>query len=187
MPSAPARFGWGLDGETTTITEGRVTHYFRRWFNVNDPALLTGLVFQLQRDDGAVVYLNGEEIFRSNLPAGVIGHDTAPLTALTAAGPRRPAAGERALSGGAIGAGAGAATSAITGGSLPGSSGDQDPDVVEHRLHALSDRLGGYRPRVLGEHRGAEREAQRCEAQAEAERGLAVPRGEGGRARGADA
>ena len=32
-PVGTARFGWGLDGEVTTLTEGRVTHYFRRWFS----------------------------------------------------------------------------------------------------------------------------------------------------------
>ncbi len=67
-----ARFGWGLDGENTTLTEGRITQYFRRWFNVADPSLLTELVFGLVRDDGAVVYLNGREVFRQNMPAGTV-------------------------------------------------------------------------------------------------------------------
>lgn len=75
-PSAPARFGWGLDGELTTLTEGRITHYFRRWFQVEDAALLTELIFQLSRDDGAVVYLNGREVFRSNMPAGLVDATT---------------------------------------------------------------------------------------------------------------
>ena len=71
-PSGLARFGWGFDGEITPLTEGRVTHYFRRWFNVPNPAAFTELVFQLARDDGAVVYLNGAEIFRSNMPGGTV-------------------------------------------------------------------------------------------------------------------
>jgi hypothetical protein len=77
-PAASARFGWGLDGERTVLTEGRITHYFRRWFNLTNPAVLSELVFDLQRDDGAVVYLNGREVFRSNMPAG-------PVTAATLA------------------------------------------------------------------------------------------------------
>jgi hypothetical protein len=71
-PVAPARFGFGLDGEATLLTAGRVSYYFRRWIYVANPFLLTELIFQLQRDDGAVVYLNGVEIYRSNMPAGTI-------------------------------------------------------------------------------------------------------------------
>ncbi len=75
-PAAPARFGFGLDGEATLLTEGRVSFYFRRWFNVANPFVLTELLFQLQRDDGAAVYLNGVEIYRSNMPAGAISSGT---------------------------------------------------------------------------------------------------------------
>jgi hypothetical protein len=75
-PTGLARFGWGWDGERTLLTEGRITHYFRRWFNVANPALLNELVFQLARDDGAVVYLNGREVFRSNMPSGTITAST---------------------------------------------------------------------------------------------------------------
>jgi hypothetical protein len=77
-PLGQARFGWGWDGERTEITSGRITHYFRNTFVVTNPALYTELVFQLVRDDGAVVYLNGREIFRSNMPEG-------PVTATTLA------------------------------------------------------------------------------------------------------
>ena len=76
-PAGNTRFGWGLDGELTLLTN-RVAHYFRRAINVVNPAAYTQLVFQLARDDGAVVYLNGVEIFRSNMPPG-------PVTAATLA------------------------------------------------------------------------------------------------------
>jgi hypothetical protein len=33
---------------------------------------VTGLTVSVQRGDGAVVYLNGVEVFRSNMPAGAI-------------------------------------------------------------------------------------------------------------------
>ncbi len=75
-PAGVARFGWGLDGESTPLTSGRVTHYFRRWFTVTNPAAFTELIVQLLRDDGAVVYLNGRELYRSNLPAGAITEST---------------------------------------------------------------------------------------------------------------
>ena len=49
-----------------------ITTYFRHSFNVADPAAFTGLKLRLLRDDGAVVYLNGVEIARSNMPTGDI-------------------------------------------------------------------------------------------------------------------
>lgn len=75
-PSGNARFGWGLDGEMTPLTPTRTTHYFRRWFNLANPSLLSELNLALVRDDGAVVYLNGVEIFRSNMPTGPVGPTT---------------------------------------------------------------------------------------------------------------
>ncbi len=75
-PLGNAKFGWGLDGEATTLPSGR-THYFRRAFTIANPALLDSLIVQVQRDDGAVVYLNGVELFRSNMPGGVVANSTA--------------------------------------------------------------------------------------------------------------
>jgi hypothetical protein len=94
-PSARARFGFGLDGEATPLTAGRVTWYFRRWVNVNNPAVLGELACQLVRDDGAVVYLNGAEIFRSNMPSGPVTAST--LAASTAETPDETTFFETAL------------------------------------------------------------------------------------------
>ncbi|HUR44876.1 MAG TPA: Ig-like domain-containing protein, partial [Candidatus Saccharimonadales bacterium] len=41
-------------------------YYFRHHFNVADPSTYNNLLLNVLRDDGAVVYLNGTEIFRSN-------------------------------------------------------------------------------------------------------------------------
>ena len=60
-------------GETTAIPATGVTQYFAQDFNV---ASLTGigtLLLQFRADDGAVVYLNGNEIARSNMPFGPPG------------------------------------------------------------------------------------------------------------------
>ena len=75
-PEGPARLGFGLDGEVTTLTAGRSAYYFRNWFTVTNPALLDRLILQLQRDDGAVVYINGTEVLRHNMPGGNIGYTT---------------------------------------------------------------------------------------------------------------
>jgi hypothetical protein len=77
-PSGPARLGWGFDGELTLLTEGRITHYFRRAFMLTNGGALDSLTFSAMRDDGVVVYLNGREVFRANMPAG-------PVTAATLA------------------------------------------------------------------------------------------------------
>ena len=53
-----------------------ITTYFRQEFTVDDPSEYTDLVLSLIRDDGAVVYLNGQEVFRSNMPEGTITHLT---------------------------------------------------------------------------------------------------------------
>jgi hypothetical protein len=53
-----------------------VTTYFRNTFNVADPSQFESLQVRLQRDDGAVVYLNGQEVVRSNMPGGTIRSDT---------------------------------------------------------------------------------------------------------------
>ena len=80
--SAAARFGYGLDGEFTRISNNIVTHYFRKWFTVTNGALFTELLFRLQRDDGAVIHLNGQEIYRSNMPTGAV--NSASLASTTA-------------------------------------------------------------------------------------------------------
>jgi beta-glucanase (GH16 family) len=77
-----AELGYGDGDEATTIGFGAepsakaVTAYFRRRFAVSDAAGITGLSLWLLRDDGAVVYLNGTEVLRSNLPSGAVGAST---------------------------------------------------------------------------------------------------------------
>ncbi len=66
----------------TTVPNGASiqTYYFRHTFEVDDASLVQALDLELERDDGAVVYLNGQEVFRSNLPEGVIDASTRALS-----------------------------------------------------------------------------------------------------------
>ena len=83
--SGPARLGFGADGEVTTLLgQPRVTYYFRKQFVV--PAGFTGtnVMVKLSRDDGAVVYLNGREIVRDNMPAGAVLYGTRPSATVSA-------------------------------------------------------------------------------------------------------
>ena len=83
-----AEMGYGDGDERTTVSFGPdpihryVTTYFRRTFEVQDPSLFRELSLELKRDDGAVVYLNGVEVFRSNMPAGTIGFQTLAASSL---------------------------------------------------------------------------------------------------------
>jgi hypothetical protein len=78
----PAQLGYGDGDEATIVGFGgdfankHITTYFRHEFQVGDLTGITGLTLRLLRDDGAVVYLNGQEVARSNLPPGAIGHQT---------------------------------------------------------------------------------------------------------------
>ena len=46
------------------------------------PAFISSLSARLLRDDGAAVYLNGTEVWRDNLPAGVISNATPASTSI---------------------------------------------------------------------------------------------------------
>lgn len=77
----PAELGFNEGDERTRIDGGPEddryrTIYFRRQFDVGDPTALEGIRIRLRRDDGAVVHLNGAEVFRSNMPEGDISHST---------------------------------------------------------------------------------------------------------------
>lgn len=89
--SGPAPLGYGDGDEATVVGFGPssgakyATTYFRRAFNLNNAGSFTGLTLRLQRDDGAVVYLNGNEVFRSNLPAGAVSYSTLASTVVSGA------------------------------------------------------------------------------------------------------
>lgn len=78
----PAQLGYGDGDEATIVGYGPnssakyITTYFRRSFMVSNAAAFQSLVVRLLRDDGAVVYLNGTEVFRSGMPEGAIGYST---------------------------------------------------------------------------------------------------------------
>jgi glucose/arabinose dehydrogenase len=82
--SGRARLGYGGNGEVTLVSFGgaasnnnkHITTYFRHAFHVPDASAFTNLNFRVVRDDGVVVYLNGAEVFRQNMPGGVVIHAT---------------------------------------------------------------------------------------------------------------
>lgn len=86
--SGYAQLGYGDGDEVTEVGFGPdpdnkyITTYFRHTFSVDDPSVFPTLQTWLLRDDGAVVYLNGTEIYRSNMPIGTINYLTLASTAI---------------------------------------------------------------------------------------------------------
>jgi len=80
--SGPTPIGYGDGDEATELTEAergpsddRTTAvYFRKTFQVSNPSSITALTLNLQRDDGAVIYLNGDEVARSNIDEGPVSY-----------------------------------------------------------------------------------------------------------------
>jgi hypothetical protein len=76
------QFGYGDDDESTLLSWGSdpdnkpITAYFRKSFTVKSLDQVRSLAVDLLRDDGGVVYLNGQEVLRDNMPKGVIQFST---------------------------------------------------------------------------------------------------------------
>jgi lysophospholipase L1-like esterase len=72
------RLGYNAPGITTMVgygpdsTNKYITTYFRQTFVVPANVHYTNLNVRLNRADGAVVWLNGQELFRVNLPSGPV-------------------------------------------------------------------------------------------------------------------
>src|SRR4029453_4703601 len=76
--SGPAVLGFNTDAPliATTNAAGQTTYYYRHAFNVPTIVGVTNLRFGLRVDDGAIVYLNGAEMFRLNMPTGDVTYTT---------------------------------------------------------------------------------------------------------------
>lgn len=79
--SGPGRLGYGEPPSRTSVFPGTsagryITTYFRGAFTVTGARQVVSLTAKIMRDDGAVVYLNGTEVFRSNMPQGTINYLT---------------------------------------------------------------------------------------------------------------
>jgi hypothetical protein len=84
--SGPAQLGYGDGDEKTVVSFGPdtnnkyITTYFRKTFSLADTIGLGSIQASILFDDAAVVYLNGVEVYRNNLPAGTINFTTPALT-----------------------------------------------------------------------------------------------------------
>jgi hypothetical protein len=77
-----AELGYGDGDEKTIVRYGSssslkyVTTYFRKAISIPNTSLYTGLSLSIKRDDGAVVYINGTQVYRTNMPSGTISYST---------------------------------------------------------------------------------------------------------------
>ena len=88
--------GWGSgngplgygDNQPTTVSFGPnsgskyPTTYFRSVLMVTNANLVTSLKLGTQHDDGVVVYINGTEVYRDNMPEGAVTYGTWASTAI---------------------------------------------------------------------------------------------------------
>ena len=97
--AGPAELGYGDETddrpEATVLRFGdspqlkHITYYFRHSFIADDSAAIEQLRLDLLRDDGAIVYLNGVEVFRSNLPEGEVTYLTTASSSVSQANETR--------------------------------------------------------------------------------------------------
>jgi uncharacterized repeat protein (TIGR01451 family) len=88
------KFGYG-DAATTVVYSGcgasnypaaenpapvcgtkYITTYFRKTINIPDPTIFAAFRMNVRRDDGIVIYVNGAEVLRDNMPTGTIAFNT---------------------------------------------------------------------------------------------------------------
>lgn len=77
-----AELGYGDSDENTVVSFGPdagnkyITTYFRKTISVTDPNAFTFLNLGVVIDDGCVVYVNGAEVYRQDMPTGTIFNST---------------------------------------------------------------------------------------------------------------
>ncbi len=78
--------GYGENNEATVVSYGdddqnkHITTYFRHTFTLQHAWQISDVTVNLMRDDGAVVYLNGQELFRDNIDDGPVDYRTTGIT-----------------------------------------------------------------------------------------------------------
>jgi hypothetical protein len=90
--SGAAQLGYGDGDEATVVSFGGnttnkyVTTYFRKTFTIDNAAAVTQLAMRLIRDDGVVIYLNGTQVYKNNMPTGAIASTTFASSTISGAG-----------------------------------------------------------------------------------------------------
>lgn len=77
-PATVLRYGADDDNLNNDANNKFLTYYFRHEFSVTQPDIdrMAALFLELERDDGAIVYLNGTKIARMQMPADPVNFNT---------------------------------------------------------------------------------------------------------------
>jgi hypothetical protein len=87
-PSGQSQLGYGEGDEQTMVGYGAdpnnkfITTYFRKNFSISDTIGLQSLTARILYDDGAIVYFNGIEVYRDNMPGGSVTESTPAIQAI---------------------------------------------------------------------------------------------------------
>lgn len=71
-------FGYNEPNVNAPSQTNRETYYLRRDINITNPAQYSTITLTAKYDDGAVVYVNGVEVARMNMPTGTLVYGTNP-------------------------------------------------------------------------------------------------------------
>ena len=71
--SIETKINFGSDEENKELIK-----YFTKKFAINDISRFKGFELKLRRDDGAIIYINGKELYRDNMPDGSVIKSTKP-------------------------------------------------------------------------------------------------------------
>lgn len=80
--SGTSQFGYGDGDEATVVSYGTnasnkyITTYFRKNISISSNSLYSSYTLNIKRDDGVVIYINGVEKYRNNMPTGTIAYNT---------------------------------------------------------------------------------------------------------------
>jgi hypothetical protein len=80
--SGNGKFGYGISDAATVVSYGSnssnkyITTYFRKTVDIADADGFSSYTINVKRDDGVVVYVNGTEVLRNNMPTGPIAYNT---------------------------------------------------------------------------------------------------------------
>ncbi|HCO95731.1 MAG TPA: hypothetical protein DIU00_17585, partial [Phycisphaerales bacterium] len=88
--TGPGGFGYGDNDDATVLDDMRgnyVSVYIRKEFSVSSPSANEVVKFEIDYDDGFIVYLNGSEIKRAHMAQGAAGYDTRAASAHEAGSP----------------------------------------------------------------------------------------------------
>ena len=85
--SGPGQLGYGDGDEATKVSYGGVstnkyvTTYFRMAVTITGKANFASFKMEFKRDDGIIIYVNGTEVKRSNMPSSTVTYTTLASTA----------------------------------------------------------------------------------------------------------